>query len=226
VIGIVIPVHDEELRLESCLNAVIAACAQPRLRREAAKIVVVLDGCRDRSAQIARACGVETLSINARNVGLARAAGADYLLACGTRWLAFTDADTTVSEDWLVAQLALGADVVCGTVGVNEWSAHSARARSEFERLYNDRDGHRHIHGANLGVSAQAYARAGGFCGLPVSEDVALVGALIASGANIAWSAAPRVTTSARRDFKIPAGFGDHLAALNEAGEPAPQAKL
>ena len=35
--------------------------------------------------------------------------------------------------------------------------------------------------------------------------------ALQASGARIAWSAAPRVTTSARRDAKARGGFGDTL---------------
>jgi len=214
VIGIVIPAHNEEQRLERCLRTVIAASIHPGLHREAVKVVVVLDACGDRSAQIARACGVETLSIDACNVGAARAAGADYLLACGARWLAFTDADTSVSQNWIISQLELRADAVCGTVGVDEWSKHSAWVRSEYERNYADRDGHRHIHGANLGVSAHAYALAGGFSGLSVSEDVALVDALIASGANIAWSASPRVTTSARKDFKIPGGFGTHLGAI------------
>jgi hypothetical protein len=94
--------------------------------------------------------------------------------------------------------------------------------RSEYERNYTDRDGHRHIHGANLGVSAHAYALAGGFSGLSVSEDVALVDALIESGANIAWSASPRVTTSARKDFKIPGGFGTCLATI-QVREPDAQ---
>ena len=214
MIGIVIPAHNEEQRLGCCLRTVVAASFHPGLHREAVKIVVVLDACRDRSAQIARSCGVETLSIDACNVGAARAAGADYLLACGARWLAFTDADTLVSQNWIVSQLELHADVVCGTVGVDDWSEHSDWVRSEYERGYTDRDGHRHIHGANLGVSARAYALAGGFSGLAVSEDIALVDALIASGANIAWSASPRVTTSARKDFKIPGGFGTRLETI------------
>lgn len=50
------------------------------------------------------------------NVGHARAAGAQELLNQGVRWIACTDADSTVAEDWLVEQLALEADAVCGTV--------------------------------------------------------------------------------------------------------------
>ncbi len=219
MIGIVIPVHNEELRLEACLDAVISAARHPRLCNEVVKIVAVLDDCVDQSAHIARTCCVEALSIDARNVGAARAAGADYLLACGARWLAFTDADTVVAEDWLVAQLALDADLVCGTIAIEEWSLHASGVRREFEASYCDRDGHRHIHGANLGVSAQAYALAGGFRPLKVHEDVALVNTLVARGARVAWTAAPRVITSARRDFKIDGGFGTFLAALQGGAE-------
>jgi hypothetical protein len=69
------------------------------------------------------------------------------------------------------------------------------------------------VHGANLGVSAQAYLRAGGFAPLACSEDVALVEQLQATGARIAWSAAPRVVTSARRASRARGGFGDTLCA-------------
>ncbi|MET0319959.1 MAG: glycosyltransferase, partial [Duganella sp.] len=137
--------------------------------------------------------------------------------AHGARWLSFTDADTCVSPNWLLAQLAeaaRGADAVCGTVAVDDWSHHHADAgllHQHFQRSYTDADGHRHIHGANLGVSAAAYRHAGGFAPLACSEDVALVEALERCGASVAWSAAPRVTTSARRDARARGGFGDTL---------------
>ncbi|RYY84013.1 MAG: glycosyltransferase family 2 protein, partial [Comamonadaceae bacterium] len=81
--------------------------------------------------------------------------------------------------------------------------------------------GHRHVHGANLGVSATAYRRAGGFPALACSEDVALVEALKAMGANIAWSAAPRVSTSARANARARGGFGDTLLAVIAAAQAA-----
>lgn len=43
------------------------------------------------------------------------------------------------------------------------------------------------------------------------SEDVALVRSLEAVGAKIAWSARPRVTTSARRLARASGGFADAL---------------
>jgi hypothetical protein len=155
--------------------------------------------------------GATVLEVNARNVGVARATGARAALAAGARWLAFTDADSAVDADWLSQQLRLCSDVVCGTVTVLDWSDHGDAVRRQYMASYRAHDGHRHVHGANLGVDAQAYRRAGGFAPLRCHEDVALVESLRAIGSRIAWSAAPRVRTSARRDFRAPEGFGAAL---------------
>lgn len=214
MLGIVIPAHNEEALVGQALDAVLHAARHPALAGEPVEIVVVLDKCSDATGPVARSIGVRTLDVSAGNVGAARAAGAQWLLGKGARWLAFTDADTVVSPSWLVDQLALGADAVCGSVTVDDWSAHGDQAEllaQHFARTYFDVEGHRHIHGANLGVSAQAYQRAGGFAPLACSEDVALVRALEQSGARIAWSAKPRVVTSARREARAQGGFADAL---------------
>lgn len=222
MIGIVIPAHNEELYLDACLQAASAAAADPALNAEPVHITVVLDSCTDHSRAIVERhagrassdCTIDYLCVQARNVGTARAAGVRHILQLGARWLAFTDADTKVAPNWLSAQLQLNADVVCGTVAVDDWSPHRDSAdmlRQHFHNSYTDADGHHHIHGANMGVSAAAYLRAGGFEPLTCSEDVALVSALQRCGARFAWSAAPRVTTSARCDAKARGGFGDTL---------------
>jgi len=214
MIGVVIPAHNEEHHLGIALQAIDAARRDPALAGETVQVIVVLDSCTDGTEAVALRHGATTCTVLARNVGTARALGATAMLAAGARWLAFTDADTTVSPTWLSAQLALGADAVCGSIGVADWSPHGEHAaliEAHFGETYSDRDGHRHIHGANLGVSAGAYLRAGGFRALACSEDVDLVLALERSGARIAWSAAPRVVTSARRDARAKGGFGDAL---------------
>ncbi|MCC7682968.1 glycosyltransferase family 2 protein [Janthinobacterium sp. FW305-128] len=222
MIGVVVPVHDEEACLDACLEALRLAVTCPRLSGEAVCIVIVLDACSDQSQRIVLTHAMQTdlrwrldcIAVNVRNVGSARAAGAQELLQRGARWLAFTDADTRVSPSWLSTQLGLNADAVCGTVAVDDWSPHGDNAGAllaHFSRTYTDADGHRHIHGANFGVCASAYLRAGGFAPLACSEDVAMVAALQACGAHIAWSAAPRVTTSARRHARARGGFGDTL---------------
>ena len=214
MIGVIVPAHDEQDHIDACLRSLIAASRCPRLAGERVVPVVVLDSCTDATQRIARRMGVWTVTVRARNVGVARAAGADLALEAGARWLAFTDADTTVAVDWLSSQLALDTDAVCGTVAVLDWGEYGEPMRRHYETTYTDADGHRHIHGANLGVSAAAYRRAGGFPPLASSEDVALVDALRNSGASIAWSAAPRVVTSARRVFRAPGGFGATLARV------------
>jgi len=217
MLGIVIPAHNEEERIAAAVGAASAAARHPKLQGEPVEILVVLDSCDDLTG--VRACqhGAHTLSLRGRNVGFARAAGAAALLAMGARWLAFSDADTRVSEAWLAEQISLGADAVCGTVSVDDWSCHGDSApwlREHFGKNYRDVDGHSHVHGANLGVSASAYRRAGGFKHLRCCEDRHLVDALAASGARIAWSARPRVVTSARRDMRAHGGFGSHLEQI------------
>jgi len=214
MIGIVVPAHNEEGCIRACLRALSDAARHPDLAGEAVEIVVVLDECSDATGVHAQAGGAMTVSIRARNVGMARAVGAQALLERGARWLAFTDADTVVSSSWLVDQLSLRCDAVCGTVGVADWTPHGENARflaEHFRQTYTDDEDHAHVHGANLGVSAAAYRRTGGFKYLACSEDVALVNALIASGARVAWSAKPRVVTSARKDARAVGGFADAL---------------
>lgn len=213
MIAVIVPAHNEEDDLTECLRSIDSASRCAGLRGEAVHVFVVADACTDRTVEVARRCGVNTLSVDARNVGHARAVGAQEALAAGARWLAFTDADSVVAANWLSAQLALGSDAVCGTIAVRDWGAYGDAVREQFADTYTDAEGHSHIHGANLGVSARAYRLVGGFAPLASSEDVALVRSLEFHGARIAWSALPRVSTSARRAFRAPGGFG---AALQE----------
>lgn len=225
MIGVGVPAHNEQAHIGACLAALLQAACNDRLQGEAVLVHVVLDACADGTVDVVRQhasrfadAGVvlDWSQIAQRQVGAARAAGAACLLAAGARWLAFTDADTRVSPQWLAAQLALDVDVVCGSVAVDDWSPHGADAdvlREHFSRHYRDHDGHRHIHGANLGVAASAYLAAGGFAAVACHEDVLLVKALQAFGARFAWSAQPRVFTSARKDARARGGFGDSMLA-------------
>lgn len=223
MIGICIPAHNEEALIEACLRSIAVAATHPALFAEEVQVVVVLDSCSDATADIARQWPVAALAVDAHNVGRARAAGARHLLQHQARWLAFTDADSCVAPDWLVAQLSLAADVVCGTVEVDNWAAHgkdAQAARIRFESSYQDRDGHRHVHGANLGLSASSYLQAGGFDAIECGEDQALVDRLAAQGASIAWSALPRVLTSGRPFSRVEHGFAGaiRLASSTDPG--------
>jgi glycosyltransferase involved in cell wall biosynthesis len=215
MLAVIVPAHNEQEHIGACLESIRVASWNPRLRGEQVLIVVALDDCSDMTERIASGWGAVTLKITSRNVGIARAQGARHAIDAGARWLAFTDADSVVAQDWLVAQLDQGTDAVCGTVQVRDWGDYGEHMRRHYAQTYNDADGHGHIHGANLGVAAIAYLKAGGFAPLACSEDVAFVQALRDSGATIAWSAAPRVMTSARRAYRARGGFGETLARID-----------
>lgn len=217
MIGVVIPAHNEARRLGRCLKAACAAAQHAATAGHHVDILVVLDRCTDGTAAVARRHGVHTLEIEAGNVGVARRAGAQWMIARGATWLACTDADSQVPAHWLTSQLECGTEVVCGTVHVSHWQPwQTAALRKFYLSRYEARDGHRHIHGANLGVSAQAYQLIGGFQPLPAHEDVRLVMDLEALGVPISWSAGHSVATSSRRQCRAREGFGDYLAGLQE----------
>lgn len=214
MIGVIVPAHDEAHVIGRCLASIAVAAADPRLRGEEVLVVVALDACTDATAAVCREQGAATVTVDARCVGSARSAAATAALARGARWIACTDADTAVPPDWLSRQLECGADVFCGVVEVIDWLDYPEGVRSAFSTREVARDGHRHVHGANLGMRAEAYLAVGGFAALGSGEDVALVEALVQSGAHIAWLAQPVVTTSARRSARAPHGFSAFLRAL------------
>lgn len=212
-VDVVIPAHDEQDLLAGCLDALedcIAATPVP------VTVTVVLDSCRDATEEIARG-RARIVRTSARNVGIARARGFDSLRRPSSRrWYATTDADSRVPRTWLTDQLAVarsGADVVAGLIAVDDWSDWTPATRLSYLEGYHPGPGHRHIHGANIGISARAYRQLGGFDPLPVHEDVQLVRRAQAAGLTVAWSTAAPVMTSARRTARAPGGFAGHLAA-------------
>ena len=215
-IVVVVPAHNERDRLPACLASVAAAADQVAVP---VTVVVVLDACSDRSED-AIARPVRALSVSARNVGAARAAGfaAAAPRSDARTWLATTDADSVVPTTWLADQAVHHRALVQGVVGTVsvDWQQHSATTRRRYDRLYRvrDRGVHGHVHGANLGVRADAYWRVGGFRPLHVGEDVDLVDRLLTAGTPLAWDAHNAVLTSDRRDCRARGGFGDYVRSL------------
>jgi glycosyltransferase involved in cell wall biosynthesis len=224
-VGVVIPAHDEEELLPACLLALAEAVRS--LDGVAVRVIVVADGCRDRTASIAREFGATVVEVAAHNVGEARVAGVREALRLGGDvdpgrvWIATTDADTIVAADWLRRQLLLagsGWEAVVGTVTVTDWSGRAAQVRHRFEEGYRSWAGtHPHVHGANLGFSGRAYLAVGGFAALRTAEDHALVEAFEAAGRRVLRTNSVTVVTSAR-ESSTPGGFGAFLTSLTGAG--------
>ncbi|RYG99191.1 MAG: glycosyltransferase [Alphaproteobacteria bacterium] len=216
MIAVLIPAHNEEQLIAQCLHSINYAATHPGLRGEEVVIVVALDRCRDGTRRIVERFGCHWIELVEGNVGLARAAAATRALQLGARWLATTDADSVVPFDWLASQLAADADAFCGIVAVEDWEDYPPEMAIAFAGTEAVSDGHPHVHGANMGVSADFYQRCGGFQALTVSEDVALIQALMCSNARIARLAQPIVRTSARRTARASGGFSDYLKAMEE----------
>jgi glycosyltransferase involved in cell wall biosynthesis len=150
--SVVIPARNEERLIGRCLTAVFDAVQYTRQEFTphalTVEVIVVADACHDATAQLARDAGATVVSLDARNVGKARATGADLALRRGVgphaeRWIANTDADSVVPRNWLLDQIAIasrGYDVMIGTV------------RPDFADLTKEQDAH-------TGISERPCAR-------------------------------------------------------------------
>ena len=221
---VVIPAHNEAANLPRSLRAVVtaAACAPVPVQ-----VVVVLDACTDESSSLAGHFGgdVHFVEVDERNVGASRHAGFEYARTLGGEcagdeasiWYATTDADSRVGPDWLMRQLDADSEVVLGVVRIANWRNVPGSAIRRYLRAYRaKRRGreHGHVHGANMGFSAEAYWRVGGFAPLATGEDVDLVRRFEEADCRIARDDRLSVVTSARQVGRAPKGFAAHLRGL------------
>ncbi|MDR6689232.1 glycosyltransferase involved in cell wall biosynthesis [Microbacterium sp. 1154] len=222
--AVVIPAHDEEALIGRCLASVTRAVAHARERAPDLEVavVVVLDACSDTTAPQVRRWPVEAIEIGARRVGTARRMGIERALATlsarpADTWIAMTDADTVVPSDWITHQLDLaetGVDLVLGTVRP-DFADLSARHAAYWRATHHRGRPPGNVHGANLGVRASTYARAGGIPDLVEHEDVALVRAVRALGARERASDEHEVETSGRFTGRTPGGYAAFLARVH-----------
>ncbi len=183
-VSVVIPTLDEEHLLPATLDSV---------RRDAAELLVVDGGSRDRTRAVAAAAGARVLqSPRGRGTQLdhgARAAGGD--------WIVFLHADTRLERGWSASILGLAGDVVGGAFRFALDTPRSARRYVEWAVALRCR-----ALGLPFGDQAifcrrRAYEEAGGFPHEPLFEDVAFVLRLRRLGPTVLLPDA--AVTSARR---------------------------
>jgi glycosyltransferase involved in cell wall biosynthesis len=228
VVGVVVPVHNEEELLGDALNALGESFAALRNPNTLTHLVLVFDACRDSSMSVARAWAkqispqssltVRAINCDAHNVGIARNLGCEDVLDYWSEvdlasiWIATTDADSRVPRAWLDAQVRhhnAGVDVWAGRVSVHESEPHDREAVSRWQREYDAEL--KPIHGASLGFNAEKYLLVGGFPALATGEDRALFYSLVESGARAYFDSSYRVLTSGRRRARAPHGFSEAL---------------
>lgn len=230
-VGVVVPAANEQEHVGACLDALgVARAHLLGISGDAveARIVVVLDSCIDETASIVNRYGeIEVVTCNAGQAGAARAVGTAHLLGKATVpwsriWLANTDADSLVPREWLarmVTEADRGADLVLGTVRPMAGLGFAAeRAWSARHAL---REGHPHVHGANFGIRADAYAALGGWPRLASGEDATLARRAADSGhLRIVRTARIAVRTSSRLVGRAPRGFSSYLRGIVSEGIP------
>ena len=225
---VAVPARDEWTTIVDCLDSIDAAATVVGLPT---RIVVAADSCRDATASVVRRYAARHRSSRHGDIsvvegrwggaGAARRAAVDAALCDLDRaervWIANTDADTTVPAGWLRDQVLLAArhQAVAGVVDLDP-AMVAPVLLDRFRSTYRvDGDRHTHVHGANLGVRADVYRAAGGWCAATVvGEDHGLWSRIVAVGASTVHSAGLRVITSGRTNSRVDGGFASDLDAL------------
>ncbi|WP_425146461.1 glycosyltransferase [Deinococcus sp.] len=207
---VVVPARNEEQSLPALLAALHAQT------RPADEIIVVDNGSRDRSAQVAAQGGARVLSCPTPGVAYARQMG---LAAALGDWIASTDADSLPAPDWL-ARIEQGVQARPGTValyGPMQFLPLAGRVGPLGARLSGigyraflgvmAALGQPNCAGANMACSRAAALLAGGYPPTLAREDVLLGLALQRLGA-VRYLPDMWVHTSARR---LNRGWGPFL---------------
>jgi cellulose synthase/poly-beta-1,6-N-acetylglucosamine synthase-like glycosyltransferase len=231
-VAVVVPACNEEATIENCIATLLAACAHAR-GIALAWIVIVADTCTDRTVERARRAlggAGEVIECRVQSSGAARRIGVqaalEHFTSCDARftWIANTDADTYVPADWLEVQLefaARGYSGVAGIVGFDSRSEAAPEVMRLFESHYVlEADGsHAHVHGANVGVRADAYLAVDGWSCRALAEDHCLWNRLRRAGWRLLASTRSVVVTSARLQGRARGGFADSLRAQLEGAD-------
>jgi glycosyltransferase involved in cell wall biosynthesis len=224
-VGVVIPAQNEETTIEACLGSVLRSLARVGMQHW---VVVVADQCTDGTVGLARRAlgnAGEVIEVGVRSAGAARRHGVARVLEHWASldpsriWLANTDADTHVSDDWIEVQLGFADEGVTAVAGIVHLDAGgSAAAHHVYRSTYvTSAEGtHTHVHGANLSIRADAYQDVGGWSNLALAEDHCLWSRLRGKGWPVSSPVSSVVTTSARLEGRAKGGFADTLKACVE----------
>lgn len=194
MISVIVPALNEEKDLEACLRRL--SCQRVD---EDYEIIVVDGGSKDGTVCLAEKHADLIISQNSRGIGGARRDGAKA--ASGDK-LAFTDADTLVSPEWLseISSNLIGWEASTGPVIYPQSDIRSEIIESwrSLYRLLSFSNFH-YIIGSNMAVRANAYWKAGGHSEISLLDDYDLSLKLFRIEASVRYDPVQAVYTSSRR---------------------------
>ncbi len=228
-IVVAVPARNEECRITDSIASILVA-ADAVGPRVTVAVSVAADGCTDSTIQLLGVIADRTSTVRVVSGlwncaggarGAAVANGIASLAAGGpiasqAIWIATTDADSQVPSDWLTSQLRYaesGHDAVAGIVELHDDDDRTDELINRFARNYSIGERtHTHVHGANMGIRASAYAAAGGFPPVQRSEDRLLWNELVRLNFRVVSPVAVKVATSGRLSGRVVGGFADAMA--------------
>jgi len=200
LLSIIIPTHNSKATIKSCLDSLYSQSVP----REQFEIIVVDDGSMDKTVQIAKESGVDSVIIiehcfqgKARNIG-AKNSKAEFL--------AFIDSDCVAKEDWLKSILTelQKLDAVTGPIENGNSKSNIAWAEYLIEfggwGEHRQRSSIRFIPGCNQAYRKEAFEKTGGFTEIPSSEDVLFGESLRQAGINPIFVPTIRIDHLCRTD--------------------------
>ena len=220
-VSVVVCAYDAAETIDDCLTSL------QRLTYPNVDVIVVNDGSRDATSQVASAYpGVRVIDVPNRGLGAARNTG---LAAATGEVIAYTDADVRVDPDWLtyLVQPLLTSDIA-GVGGPNvvppddPWFAQCvARAPgAPIQVMLDDRIAE-HVPGCNMAFRRDALLEVGGFNPVYVraGDDVDICWRLQAKGLEIGFAPAALVwhhhRSSVRAYWRQQVGYGEGEAWLD-----------
>jgi glycosyltransferase involved in cell wall biosynthesis len=198
VISVILPALNEEWGIEACLRSI-----SEQGPSEDYEVVVVDGGSQDRTASIACELADKVVIQTSPGIGGARRDGAKA--ATGDK-LAFTDADTIVSEGWLeaISSNLDRYDASTGPVVYQDQGVKSEliqRWRSMYRIFY--LSNFYYILGSNMAVRAGTYRQIGGHSDISLLDDYDLSLKLFRDKARVRHDPHQVVYTSSRRAEKL-----------------------
>lgn len=172
ILSIIIPTHNSESTIKRCLDSLLSQS----IPREQFEIIIVDDGSKDKTVQIANECKADNVIVTepcfqgkARNIGAKNAQG---------EFLAFIDSDCSAKDGWIgsiISELKK-LDAVTGPIinGNSQSNVAWAEYLIEFGGWdeYRQRSKVRFLPGCNQAYKKSIFEKTDGFTETPSSEDV------------------------------------------------------